>query len=131
MLELALHYEDGAMQLSEISRLEDISEKYLGQIVILLRSSGLIQSLRGAQGGYYLSKRPESINLFDIVSTLEGQVCVVECVEAEDCRRTKSCPSRKLWQMLENSIRETLTKVTLADMIQWYQNDEKNLDFNI
>ena len=120
MLELAVHYQSGYVQLSEIAKNQEISEKYSEQIITALRTSGLVSSLRGAHGGYMLSKPPDQISLRDIVSTLEGTLAVLDCLDGQDCNRAGACISRKIWSKLTRSMEETLSGITLYDMLQEY-----------
>jgi Rrf2 family transcriptional regulator, cysteine metabolism repressor len=131
MFELALHYEKGPLQLSEIAKKEKISEKYLGQIVILLRSANLVDSVRGSQGGYLLTRAPDKISLKDIVQVLEGSICVLECLEKKNCERISECVARKAWMILEDVIVQALEGITLDTMINWHLQDKKNLNFEI
>ena len=81
MLELARNFDKGQVLLKDIARNEEISEKYLSLIIIPLRTAGLVQSTRGAHGGYSLTRPPEEITLKDIVQVLEGGISLVDCVE--------------------------------------------------
>jgi Rrf2 family protein len=119
MFELAQNYGKGLVFLKDISKSQDISEKYLGQIIIPLRSAKLIASSRGAHGGYSLSKAPSAINLFDIVNVLEGSISVVECVaDPAVCDRTKKCPTRNIWCRLDKMIHDYLRGITLEDLVK-------------
>jgi Rrf2 family protein len=119
MADLADHYTKNPVFLKDIAKREDISEKYLSIIVIPLRSNGLIQSTRGAHGGYTLSRRPEEITVQDIFDALEGKICLVDCVNnPKYCPRVGVCPTRDIWSILGNKIRETLNSVTLADLVK-------------
>ena len=116
---LALNYERGPVQLSDIAQKEDISEKYLGQIIIQLRSSGIVGSVRGPQGGYYLTRHPAQVTVMKALTVLEGSLHPVECVETGRCGRAGECGTRWIWEMLNQRITETLTGITLEDMIDW------------
>jgi Rrf2 family protein len=119
MTDLADHYELNPVFLKDVARREDISEKYLSLIVIPLRSAGLIQSTRGAHGGYRLSRKPMEITVLDILSALEGEICLVNCVkDTQGCSRISTCPTRDIWSILGEKISETLSSVTLADLVQ-------------
>ncbi len=132
MLELALNYGKGPIYLKDIARSEEISEKYLGQIIIPLKSSGLVNSTRGAHGGYLLSRPPSSITIRDIVDVLEGGLSLVECVQnPSQCTRINICVSRNVWAALENKINETLQSVTLEDLITQCQSKEGELTYSI
>lgn len=119
MAYLADQYGKNPVFLNDIAKREDISEKYLSIIVIPLRTKGLIQSTRGAHGGYMLALPPEKITVQDIFDTLEGKSCLVNCVNnPKDCARVEICPTRDIWSLLNMKIRETLTAVTLADLVK-------------
>ena len=117
MVNLAWNYEKGPVQLNEIARREDISEKYLSQIVITLRGAGLIQSVRGARGGYLLGRKPAEISLADIVEVMEGGLSIVNClVEESRCDRSESCITRYVWDKVSLAVRKTLEEITLEEL---------------
>ncbi|MDQ5984881.1 MAG: HTH-type transcriptional regulator CymR [Syntrophus sp. SKADARSKE-3] len=119
MLALAERNGSGPVFLKDIAKRETISEKYLSLIVIPLRRAGLIRSTRGAHGGYTLAKSSAEITVSHIVDILEGESCVVDCVKyPENCPRVPTCPSRDIWAVLEGKIRETLSAVTLDDLVR-------------
>ena len=117
MTALAYGYGGKSLFLKDIAASEEISEKYLSLIVIPLRAAGLIKSLRGAHGGYTLARDPLDVSLCDIVEALEGETSLVLCVkEPAACARAAICPTRDIWSLLGNKIRETLKSVTLAEL---------------
>ena len=119
MADLAENFGKKPVFLKDIAKREEISEKYLSIIVIPLRGAGLIQSTRGAHGGYTLAKHPEEISVQDIFDALEGKICLVNCVQnPQECSRVGICPTRDVWSVLGEKIRETLNSVTLADLVQ-------------
>jgi Rrf2 family protein len=127
MADLAYHYGKNPVFLKDIAKREDISEKYLSIIVISLKSAGLIQSTRGAHGGYMLSLSPEKITVQDIFDALEGKICLVDCVNnPKDCPRVGTCPTRDIWSVLAEKIRETLSSVTLADLVKTRREKAQN-----
>lgn len=118
MLELAMNFKKGTVFLKDIAEKEAISEKYLSHLVIPLRASGLITSLRGAHGGYMLSKSPSQINLKEIVQTLEGGTSLVECVENPCiCSRVSKCATRNIWKKLDEKVSGLLCSITLDDLL--------------
>jgi Rrf2 family protein len=118
MSDLADNFGKSPVFLKDVAKREDISEKYLSLIVIPLKSAGLIQSTRGARGGYHLARRPEEITLQDIFNAIEGEVCLVDCIKnIKECSRVSICPTRDIWSLLGEKIRETLSSVTLADLV--------------
>lgn len=126
MLELALDYGKGYIFLKEIARRQEISEKYLSQIVLVLKSRGLVVSSRGARGGHMLSRPPAEISIKDIVESLEGDPGIVDCVRNPSiCEKTVDCAAAKLWRDLEKAVSDTLASKTLDDLVK-YSKKRKN-----
>ena len=99
MMELALHFGEGPVLLKDISKVQDISLKYLGQLIIPLKIAGLIKSTRGSHGGYFLSRPPDKIKLSEVISAVEGPIAFTECVDSPDiCYRSKTCAAREVWE---------------------------------
>ena len=118
MLELASHYGEGPIELKEIARKEDISLKYLEQVINPLRAAGLVKSIRGSKGGYSLAKPPSQICLYDVVETLEGALNLVECLhDSKACQRTPLCVTRDIWKEVSDAISQIFYSVTLEDMV--------------
>jgi Rrf2 family protein len=127
MADLAENFGKKPVFLKDIAKREEISEKYLSIIVIPLRGAGLIQSTRGAHGGYTLAKRPEEISVQDIFDALEGKIYLVDCIEnPKECPRVGICPTRDIWSVLGEKIRETLNSVTLADLVKTRREKAEN-----
>lgn len=119
LVDLAMSYEKGPMLLKEIAECEKISKKYLEQIVISLRTVGLIGATRGSKGGYYLMKPPNKIKLVDVYRILEGSFAPVECLDnPKICSLIKTCLTRKLWAEIKESTEKVFSKLTLADLIR-------------
>jgi len=119
MLELALCHGKGPILLKDIAKREGISEGYLEHLLPPLKASGLINSRRGARGGYSLSKAPSEITLKEIVQTMEGSLSPAECVDAPGvCKRVDFCVTRDIWKELGEKISQTLGSVTLKDMVE-------------
>lgn len=121
MLELGLFYQKGPIHLDTIAKSQDISIKYLEQIANHLKTSNLIESKRGAGGGYFISKNTKDITLKDIIESLEGSLSLVDCVEDADCERMFKCVACDIWKMLSDTIKTTLEKVTLAELVVKYK----------
>ncbi len=118
MVELAINFDKGPLSLREIAKKQGISEKYLEQIIIQLKTMGPVTAVRGPKGGYMLSLPPSQITLRSLFDILEGSDGIVECVQDPSlCKRVGSCISRELWVTLEKSVRETLNSTTLEDLI--------------
>jgi Rrf2 family protein len=133
MLDLACRYGNGPVYLRDIAVREDISEKYLSQIIIPLRSSGLVRSTRGARGGYSLAKPPNEVTLLEIMEPLEGGNSLVDCVkDVSICERISTCAARDIWTILSEKISEVLHSVTLGDLARMSREKaENNLTQNI
>jgi Rrf2 family protein len=127
MLELALHYGEGPILLRDIAERQGISEKYLWQLINPLKTTGLVNSLRGAHGGYVLGKAPEAISLKAILQILEGSLCLVDCVDNPAlCKRSLSCISRDIWGEASKNMQQTLEDTTLAAMVERQKEKLKN-----
>ena len=119
MLDLAVHENESPVLLKDIAERQNVSEKYLEHIFASLRKVGLVKSVRGAKGGYYLAKRPKEIKLLDIISALEGSIAIVHCVEDPSrCKRVKHCVTRDVWSQLREAFENILNSITLEDMAQ-------------
>jgi len=118
MMELATNYNKGPMLLKDISKVQDISLKYLGQLIIPLKVAGLIRSIRGSHGGYYLSRPPQDIKLIDILEATEGSLYIVECIKNPDiCYRSKNCIAREIWKEASEAFLNVFKSITLKDMV--------------
>jgi Rrf2 family protein len=118
VIELAANDSKKPVQLKVIAQRQDISVKYLEQLMNALRSGGIVRSIRGARGGYILAKPPNQIKLGEVFYCLEGSVITAECVEDEDyCRRAADCAARLLWVQVEDAIKNVLDSVTVQDLI--------------
>jgi Rrf2 family protein len=127
MLELALHYGEGPILLKDIAERQGISEKYLWQLINPLKTTGLVNSLRGARGGYVLGKAPEAISLKAILLILEGSLNLVDCVDNPAlCARSPSCISRDIWGEVSRNMQQTLEDTTLAAMVERQKEKLKN-----
>ena len=119
MVDLAQHYADGPIPLAKIAKRQDLSAKYLEQLIILLKGAGLIRSVRGRRGGYMLARRPEDISVGEIVETLEGKLSVVDCVlEPELCYRSIECPTRDIWVGITDILKKQLFSLNLDYIIK-------------
>ncbi len=119
LVDLAVNYPKGPLLLKDIAECEKISKKYLEQIVITLRTAGLIGATRGAKGGYFLIKSPNKIKVNEIYRILEGTFSPVDCLDnPRKCSLIKRCPTRRLWANLAQSIEKSFGNQTLADLIK-------------
>ena len=131
MIELAQNEGSRPLQLKIIAKRQDISIKYLEQLMAVLRSAGLIRSVRGSRGGYTLSRPANQVRLSDILSCLEGPVTTGECVEDGDrCVRAAECAARQVWMRVQQAIDEVLQSITLQDVVE-VAREGKQADYQI
>ncbi len=123
MAELARYYGQGPVSLADVAQAEGLSLPYLEQIAAELRKAGLLESRRGAYGGYMLARPPAEISVADIIIALEGSLVQVPCVmegngvEAAGCEREDVCVTRGVWLNVYQHLVELLDSLTLADLI--------------
>lgn len=130
ILEIAKNYEKHPTKRKDIARTQEISESYLENILLALKSNELIDTVRGAQGGYKLSRLPSTITLFQIVEALEGSLDLVDCLaDGVSCDRIDECAMRVVWSNLKKAMEETLSRVTLQDLLD--KNKSEAISFNI
>lgn len=129
MLNLARHYGNShdAVILKHISEDERISIRYLEQIIIPLKINRLVKSIRGAGGGYTLARKPEDIKISEILHALEGNCCLVECIEDETyCEFTETCPTHDIWKNATELLKGYFESITLKDaMVMAEKKDKK------
>lgn len=117
MIELAKNENSGAIPLRIISEKQNISEQYLEQLFVNLRNSGLVKSVRGANGGYLLNRPAEDITVQEIIVALEGPLNIVDCIADESlCDFSKQCATHELWIELRERIEDLLKNITLDDL---------------
>lgn len=121
MLDLAMNSNQGWVRIKSIAERQDISEKYLEQIVSVLNHADFVKSSRGAQGGYKLSRLPEQYTAGMILRLTEGSLAPVACLDDQEntCGRMETCATLELWKRLDQAIRDVVDHVTLADLVEW------------
>ncbi len=120
MLNLASHYNSGnkAVILKNVAQEEDISIRYLEQIIIPLKIKKLVKSIRGAGGGYSLARKPAEINLCEILEALEGTCALVDCIEDSDyCDRIPGCAAYEVWREASQLLQNFFRKVNLQHIL--------------
>lgn len=133
MLDLALHNTGECIKVKDIAARQDISEKYLEQIISALSRAGFVKSVRGAQGGYRLSKDPKEYTVGMILRVTEGSLAPVACLEddADVCERCDSCETLGVWKDLARAINNVVDNVTVADLVEQHKKQSDVLDFSI
>ena len=118
MVDLAQNYAAGPIPLAEIADRQDLSVKYLEQLIIPLKAAGLIRSVRGRRGGYTLSRKPAKISVGQIIDTVEGDLALVDCVaDPEICERSDDCPTRSIWAKMTDLLERNLYSTSLQDIL--------------
>lgn len=128
MLDMALSEEEGPIASHTIAQRQEISERYLEQLLIPLKQAGLVKSVRGSQGGYILGRAPKDISVGDIIRVLEGPLAPVDCVNElnpDDCKRADTCVTRTIWAKVRDSIAEILDSYSLQDLVEESRNMPK------
>ena len=119
LIDLAIHRADGFIALKDIAERQNISKKYLEQIVPLLNKADLLKTNRGYQGGYALAKNPDKYTVGEILRVTEGSLCPVSCLQypVNECPRASECITLPVWEGLYKTITDYLDGVTLQDII--------------
>lgn len=131
ILELARNNGDRPLQVRTIAQRQDISVKYLEQLMTILKSAGFVRSVRGSKGGYILARSPDEIKLNEVFNCLEGLVATVDCISNSDlCKRTDDCVTRQVWAQVQNAIQNVLKSITLQDLVDRTQHKDL-LDYHI
>jgi Rrf2 family protein len=127
LVDLARNSNQGPVQMGEISKRQDISVKYLEQLIRPLKQANMVNSVRGPKGGHRLTKKPEDITLGQIVRLFEGQSELVECISnPEKCSMSDDCQVRLAWEDATKVLYEKLDSTTIADLVEGNNSDEKS-----
>jgi Rrf2 family protein len=109
---------DRPTSLKTVADRQELSHQYLEQIFAVLRRAGIVESVRGARGGYRLARRADRITALDVVELLEGSVAPVTCIDDEEgCERVGACSTEPLWREVDHAVRRVLGGTTLADLM--------------
>ncbi|MGD9160497.1 MAG: Rrf2 family transcriptional regulator [Desulfobacteraceae bacterium] len=119
LIDLAEHYNEGPVQISNIAERQGISAKYLEQIIVPLKKAKLIKSIRGPKGGHMLARSPEEINMGEVLEILEEGMDIAGCLKNPDlCNRSVECKSRDLWELVATAIYDKLNSLKLSEMVE-------------
>ena len=118
MLALALHG-DQNLSVKTVAETEGISEKYLEQVIPMLAREGDVRSVRGAKGGYHLTRSPDDYTVGMILRAVEGSIAPVSCLDDEvnQCAKCRECVTLDLWEQVDRAISNVVDHVTLADLV--------------
>lgn len=125
MFELAINHGLAPVSIKTIAKRQNISDYYLEQLFSSLRKADLVKSIRGAQGGYVLSREPKDISASDILNVLEGPIEISDCIvddESHSCNKADCCSTRLLWRKISDSVNNVINTTTLQDMVDDYNN---------
>lgn len=124
MLDLALNNTGEYITIKSIAGRQEISEKYLEQIISILNKAGYVKSIRGAQGGYKLAKEPTEYTVGMILRLTEGSIAPVDCLDddSEECARNSNCVTKEVWIELYDAIRNVVDRITLQDLVDRQKN---------
>ena len=133
MLDLALNNTGECIKVKDIAARQDISEKYLEQIIAVLNKAGYVNSVRGAQGGYRLSRDPADYTVGMILRLTEGSMAPVSCLDenSPECEQCDTCETLEVWKKLYDAINNVIDNVTIADLVARRQQREGSLDYCI
>lgn len=133
MLDLAIHNTGEYVKVKQIAARQDISEKYLEQIIAVLNKAGYVISTRGAQGGYRLAREPEEYTVGMILRLTEGSLAPVACLEenAPVCERCDTCETLEVWRELNAAINQVVDGITIADLKRRHEERLEGMDYRI
>ena len=117
MIDLAKNDNGNFISLTEIAKRQQISNKYLEQIVAMLNKAGYLETLRGNSGGYKLAKAPSQYKVGDILRATEGDIAPIACIREEKCTQAENCSTYKFWDGLDKVINDYIDSKTLEDML--------------
>ena len=132
LLDLAEHRDSGFISLKELAERQEISKKYLEQIIPMLTKGNILRTSRGTQGGYMLAHAPDKTTVGEILRLTEGSLSPVACADDDpiECARCAECPTLPVWQGLAHVISEYLDSITLQDILD-QQHEKVSNDYVI
>ena len=130
VVDLAVSYGDGPVALPALAAMQGISEAYLEQLLRSLKKSGVVETARGATGGYWLSRAPEEITVQEVLNVLEGNTALTDCVgaAAKGCENACVCSARPLFLKLQNKINDVLSATSIRDLADDYIQQKRRLN---
>ena len=121
MIDIGMNDKDNPVRIKDIAQRQEISEKYLEQIVSVLNKAGYVRSSRGPQGGYRLARAPKDYTVGDILTLIEGSLAPVACLDTpvNECPREAVCPTLILWKKIADAVHGVVDSITLEDLLKW------------
>lgn len=125
--ELAKNYQGETVAIKTISKRQDIPMQYLEQLIVKLKKAGIVESIRGAKGGYKLAKSPKEITAWDVIGCLEGDFAPVHCksYEKKGCDHEGDCAGKIIWKRVNCSVKNAVVHITFQDLLEQIE-DSKN-----
>ena len=120
MLELALRYDEGPLHIRDISAAQEIPERFLEQILLLLKRAGYLRSKKGPNGGYFLAKPPSRISVAEVIRVMDGPLAPIDCVSVtahEICPCERGCGLKGLWKEIRDAVATILERTTFDDLV--------------
>ena len=132
MLDLAVNNNGEYITLKDIAKRQEISVKYLEQLITQLNRAGYVKSTRGAQGGYMLAKPAHDYTMGMILRLMEGELMPVSCLsdDGEHCDRADICVTQEVWQKIYDAVNQVVDHITLEDLVDRYK-QKVQIDFMI
>lgn len=129
-VDIAIFSEETPVSLADVAKRQDISISYLEQLMTKLKKANLVQAVRGAQGGYELTKDPSKISVGDVLRALEGDLSPVECATEEEtcehsCGATGHCTTRLVWKKINDSVNDTINNIFISELIEDSKRSQK------
>jgi Rrf2 family protein len=121
MLELSLHYQEKPLHIRDISKAQDIPQRFLEQILLQLKRAGYLRSRKGPAGGYYLSKPPAEINVAEVIRVMDGPLAPIDCVSVtahEVCPHEAHCGLKGLWKEVRDAVAQIMEKATFGELAE-------------
>ncbi len=123
MIDLAENHTGVPISLKDVAKRQGMSEKYLEQIISILNKAGYVKSVRGAQGGYLLKRKPEEYTVGMILRLTEGSLAPVACIEDDEivCDKQDACVTSIVWKKINDAVNEVVDGITLQDLVDWQE----------
>lgn len=119
LIDIGLNFESGPVQVKEISRRQGIPERFLEQVMSALKKARLVESIRGAQGGYLVTRPLEEITLADVIQALEGPLVLMDCVQQQvstKCGQSEVCVIKDAWRTVNDAVVGALDSITIKEL---------------
>lgn len=124
LVDLACQAGQGHVSLNSIAMRQNLSPKYLEQEFATLRRAGILKSVKGAQGGYMLARPPRDVRIGDVIRVLEGDLSIVDRLEAEDASPVRALLHREVYEPVGKAIEASMSGLTLEDLVRHYEEEQ-------